>query len=226
MAPGYVRRHPRVIGATVAVQRLGRDAERPGPAGHALAAAAGQSRAWQPTTPGGRTGRRNRSAATRCATASRTTTSTGARVPDGQRGADLPAASGRPARRAGRPAMTVEDRAREAVRVLQRDERRGRAGDRDPGAVLMPRADRLAPSCGTSAGLPRTLPSWMDQAACASHDDPDLWFPERGEDDRQQEALRICAGARSVRPAWPTCCRCRCSPASGAAPPRTSAGRV
>ena len=42
-------------------------------------------------------------------------------------------------------------------------------------------------------GLPRTLPSWMDQAACASHDDPELWFPERGDDDRQREALRICA---------------------------------
>jgi WhiB family transcriptional regulator, redox-sensing transcriptional regulator len=41
--------------------------------------------------------------------------------------------------------------------------------------------------------LPRTVPSWMEQAACASHHDPDLWFPERGEDDRLQEALGICA---------------------------------
>lgn len=41
--------------------------------------------------------------------------------------------------------------------------------------------------------LPRTLPSWMDRAACASHDDLDLWFPERGEDDRQREAVQICA---------------------------------
>jgi WhiB family transcriptional regulator, redox-sensing transcriptional regulator len=43
-----------------------------------------------------------------------------------------------------------------------------------------------------SRGLPQTLPSWMDQAACAGHDDPDLWFPERGDEDREQEALRIC----------------------------------
>lgn len=42
-------------------------------------------------------------------------------------------------------------------------------------------------------GLPRSLPTWMDQAACAAHDDPDLWFPERAEDDREREALRICA---------------------------------
>ena len=35
-------------------------------------------------------------------------------------------------------------------------------------------------------------PLWMDEAACASHGDPDLWFPERGEDGRQQEALRVC----------------------------------
>ena len=34
----------------------------------------------------------------------------------------------------------------------------------------------------------------MDKAACASHGDPDLWFPQRGgEDERQQEALRMCA---------------------------------
>ncbi len=46
----------------------------------------------------------------------------------------------------------------------------------------------------TRGSLSPTWPSWMDQAACASHDDPDLWFPERGEDDRQQEALRICGG--------------------------------
>jgi WhiB family transcriptional regulator, redox-sensing transcriptional regulator len=42
--------------------------------------------------------------------------------------------------------------------------------------------------------LPRTVPSWMEQAACASHDDPDLWFAECGEHERQREALRICAG--------------------------------
>jgi WhiB family redox-sensing transcriptional regulator len=53
-------------------------------------------------------------------------------------------------------------------------------------------------------GLPRTLPSWMDQAACASHDDPDLWFPERGDDDRQREALRICGGC-PVRSACLAC---------------------
>ena len=41
--------------------------------------------------------------------------------------------------------------------------------------------------------LPRPAPSWLEQAACASHDDPDLWFPEHGENDRQREALRICA---------------------------------
>jgi hypothetical protein len=33
----------------------------------------------------------------------------------------------------------------------------------------------------------------MERAACASHDDPDLWFPEHSQDERQQEALRICA---------------------------------
>ena len=41
--------------------------------------------------------------------------------------------------------------------------------------------------------LPRTVPSWMGRAACASHGDPDLWFAERGEQERLQEALRICA---------------------------------
>ena len=41
--------------------------------------------------------------------------------------------------------------------------------------------------------LPRTVPSWMGEAACASHEDPDLWFAERGEEERQREALRICA---------------------------------
>ena len=39
----------------------------------------------------------------------------------------------------------------------------------------------------------RTVPSWMERAACASHADPDLWFAERGEQERQREALRICA---------------------------------
>jgi WhiB family redox-sensing transcriptional regulator len=38
-----------------------------------------------------------------------------------------------------------------------------------------------------------TPPSWMEQAACASHGDPDLWFPEHSQDERQQEALRVCA---------------------------------
>ena len=33
----------------------------------------------------------------------------------------------------------------------------------------------------------------MERAACASHDDPDLWFPERGKDERQQQAVGICA---------------------------------
>jgi WhiB family redox-sensing transcriptional regulator len=33
----------------------------------------------------------------------------------------------------------------------------------------------------------------MQQATCVSHDDPDLWFPEHGQDERQEEALRICA---------------------------------
>lgn len=37
-------------------------------------------------------------------------------------------------------------------------------------------------------------PSWMELATCASHGDPDLWFPEHGSDERRQEALRICAG--------------------------------
>ena len=41
--------------------------------------------------------------------------------------------------------------------------------------------------------LSRTAPSWMEEAACASHDDPDLWFAERGEEERRQEALDICA---------------------------------
>lgn len=42
-------------------------------------------------------------------------------------------------------------------------------------------------------GLALKPSAWMEQAACASHDDPDLWFPKPGEDDRQEEALRICA---------------------------------
>ncbi len=41
--------------------------------------------------------------------------------------------------------------------------------------------------------LPRTTPSWMEEAACASHDDPDLWFAELSEEERRQEALDICA---------------------------------
>ena len=41
--------------------------------------------------------------------------------------------------------------------------------------------------------LPLTPQSWMQQAACAGHADPDLWFPEHGEAERRQEALRICA---------------------------------
>jgi WhiB family transcriptional regulator, redox-sensing transcriptional regulator len=36
-------------------------------------------------------------------------------------------------------------------------------------------------------------PSWMQQAACASHGDPDLWFPEHGQDEQEQQALGICA---------------------------------
>jgi WhiB family redox-sensing transcriptional regulator len=39
----------------------------------------------------------------------------------------------------------------------------------------------------------RTVPSWMERAACASHGDPDLWFAERGEEERQRQALGICA---------------------------------
>lgn len=36
------------------------------------------------------------------------------------------------------------------------------------------------------------LPSaWMGQAACASHGDPDLWFPD-GDRQRQAEAVAIC----------------------------------
>lgn len=41
--------------------------------------------------------------------------------------------------------------------------------------------------------LPLTPQSWMHQAACAGHGDPDLWFPEYGQDERREEALRICA---------------------------------
>jgi WhiB family redox-sensing transcriptional regulator len=33
----------------------------------------------------------------------------------------------------------------------------------------------------------------MRQAACGSHHDPDLWFADLGDQERQQEALRICA---------------------------------
>ena len=46
----------------------------------------------------------------------------------------------------------------------------------------------------------RTVPSWMERAACASHADPDLWFAEQGEHERRREALRICA-ACAVRAA-------------------------
>jgi WhiB family transcriptional regulator, redox-sensing transcriptional regulator len=56
----------------------------------------------------------------------------------------------------------------------------------------MPRQKAGAAVRHQSRGLTRTLPSSMDQAACVSHDDPDLWFPDRGDDDREQEALRIC----------------------------------
>lgn len=38
-----------------------------------------------------------------------------------------------------------------------------------------------------------TPPSWMELAACANHGEPDLWFPEHSKEERQQEALRICA---------------------------------
>ena len=57
----------------------------------------------------------------------------------------------------------------------------------------MPRRKAGAAPRHQSRGLTRTLPSSMDQAACASHDDPDLWFPDRGDEDREQEALRICS---------------------------------
>jgi hypothetical protein len=33
----------------------------------------------------------------------------------------------------------------------------------------------------------------MQQAACCSHHDPDLWFADPSDQERQQEALRICA---------------------------------
>jgi len=49
----------------------------------------------------------------------------------------------------------------------------------------------------------RTVPSWMERAACASHDDPDLWFAERGDEERKQEALRICAACTGERPELP-----------------------
>lgn len=34
-------------------------------------------------------------------------------------------------------------------------------------------------------------PAWFARASCANHPNPDLWFPERGAD--QREAKRICA---------------------------------
>jgi WhiB family redox-sensing transcriptional regulator len=34
---------------------------------------------------------------------------------------------------------------------------------------------------------------WMRQAACAAHDDPDLWFPDPSSEQRQRQALRVCA---------------------------------
>ena len=55
---------------------------------------------------------------------------------------------------------------------------------RRPGTAALRRKTRMRP---------RTVPSWMERAACASHGDPDLWFAERGEQERQQQALRICA---------------------------------
>ena len=36
-----------------------------------------------------------------------------------------------------------------------------------------------------------TPAAWMEQAACASHRDPDLWFPD-GDRQREAEAVAIC----------------------------------
>ena len=39
--------------------------------------------------------------------------------------------------------------------------------------------------------LPEIRPDWMQEAACRGHD-PSLWYPELGETEKRNEALRIC----------------------------------
>lgn len=36
-------------------------------------------------------------------------------------------------------------------------------------------------------------PPWTEQALCATHEDPDLWFPERGDLRSIRKAAAICA---------------------------------
>ena len=194
MSPGFVRRHPRVISA--AVQFNAWDATLNGavqlvtPWPHALANSRDWRRDvwwqdWPMETLGGMRWREPDEHEL-----------TGHSVPDGERLAGLPATcSRRPASCAVRPRRRCGGSCPGGGRDARTgDERRRRAGDPDPGAVLMPRRKAGAVLRHQSRGLTRTLPSSMDQAACASHDDPDLWFPDRGDEDREQEALRICSG--------------------------------
>ena len=170
MSPGFVRLHPRVISAVVQFNAWDATLAGARPAGHAVAAPADQlprlavCRALAGLADGN--ARRRALAGTRRARADR------ARVPDGERLAGLPAAcSRRPAPRAVRPRrLRGGSRAGGGRDARAGDERRRRAGDRDPGAVLMPRRNAGA-ILRHQRGLPRTLPSWMDQAACAGHDD-------------------------------------------------------
>ena len=43
-----------------------------------------------------------------------------------------------------------------------------------------------------------TPETWMKRAACASHGDPDLWFPD-GDRQREAEAVAICRQECPVR---------------------------
>ena len=46
--------------------------------------------------------------------------------------------------------------------------------------------------------LASTPSTWMEQAACDSHADPDLWFPD-GDRQREAQAVTICRDQCPVR---------------------------
>lgn len=42
-------------------------------------------------------------------------------------------------------------------------------------------------------------PAWSAQGVCATHEDPDMWFPDKDEPARRDEALKLCSTCPVVR---------------------------